>query len=145
MELYALRHARTRSAHAERRACPALRGCHPRCDVDAALDLCDADIEFLSVLAVDGRPYVGHDGIRRYFDDINSAWEEWRVDIHGTAVAPDGRVIIEMTMHALGKGSGAPLAEFAAHVWMLRSGKLVRNQPFRDREQAERAVGLSDL
>jgi ketosteroid isomerase-like protein len=60
-------------------------------------------------------------------------------------VAPDGRVIIEMTMHALGKGSGAALAEFAAHVWTLRDGKLLRNEPFRDRVQAERAVGLSHL
>ena len=114
-----------------------------RCDIEAGVAVCDPEVEFLSVLAVDGRPYLGHDGIRRYFDDINSAWEEWRVDIHRTAVAPDGRVIIEMTMHALGKGSGAPLAEFAAHVWTLRNGKLLRNEPFRDREQAERAVGYS--
>jgi ketosteroid isomerase-like protein len=116
-----------------------------RCDTDAALLVCDPEVEFLSVLAVDGKAYVGHEGIRRYFDDIESAWEQWRVDIHGTAVAPDGRVIIEMTMHALGKGSGASLAEFAAHVWTLRDGKLLRNEPFRDREQAERAVGLSPL
>ena len=114
-----------------------------RCDVDAALGVCDPDVEFLSVLAVDGRPYVGHAGIRRYFDDIASAWEEWRVDVHGTAVGPDGRVIIEMTMRARGKGSGAPLAEFAAHVWTLREEKLLRNQPFREREQAEQAAGLS--
>ena len=116
-----------------------------RCDTDAALLVCDPEVEFLSVLAVDGKAYVGHEGIRRYFDDIESAWEQWRVDIHGTAVAPDGRVIIEMTMNALGKGSGAALAEFAAHVWTLRDGKLLRNEPFRDREQAERAVGLSQL
>jgi ketosteroid isomerase-like protein len=114
-----------------------------RCDVDAALAVCDPDVEFLSVLAVDGRPYVGHAGIRRYFDDIESAWEEWRVDVHGTAVAPDGRVIIEMTMRARGKGSGAPLAEFAAHVWTLKEDKLLRNQPFREREQAAQAAGLS--
>ena len=116
-----------------------------RCDVDAALAVCDPDVEFLSVLSVDGLAYAGHAGIRRYFDDITSAWEEWRVDIHGTAVAPDGRVIIEMTMRALGKGSGAPLTEFAAHVWTLRDEKLLRNEPFRDREQAERAAGLSQL
>ena len=70
------------------------------CDTDAALAVCDEEIEFLSVLAVDGLAYVGHEGIRRYFDDIASAWEEWRVDVHGTDVAPDGRVVIEMTMHA---------------------------------------------
>jgi ketosteroid isomerase-like protein len=116
-----------------------------RCDADAALAVCDPEVEFLSVLAVDGRAYVGHEGIRRYFDDITSAWEEWRVDVHGTAVTPDGRVVIEMTMHARGKGSGAPLAEFAAHIWTLRDGKLLRNQPFREPEQAARAAGVSNL
>ena len=112
-------------------------------DPDAAVAVCDPEIEFLSLLAVDGQAYVGHEGIRRYFDDITSAWEEWRVDIHGTGLAPDGRVVIEMTMHALGKGSGAPLAEFAAHIWTLRNGKLLRNEPFREPEQAARAAGLS--
>jgi ketosteroid isomerase-like protein len=115
------------------------------CDVDAALAVCDPEVEFLSVLAVDGRPYVGHEGIRRYFDDITSAWEEWRVDIHRTALAPDGRVVIEMTMYARGKGSGAPLAEFAAHIWTLRNGKLLRNEPFREPKEAARATGLSRL
>ena len=43
-----------------------------RCDDDAALAVCDPEVEFLSVLAVDGRAYVGHAGIRRYFDDIMS-------------------------------------------------------------------------
>jgi ketosteroid isomerase-like protein len=116
-----------------------------RCDLDAALAICDPEVEFLSMLAVDGRAYIGHDGIRQYFDDIESAWEQWRVEVLETAEAPDGRVIIEMTMHALGKGSGAPLSEFAAHVWTLRGGKLLRNTPFRDRAEAERAVGLSQL
>jgi ketosteroid isomerase-like protein len=113
-----------------------------RYDLEAALDVCHPEIEFRSVLGVDGRAYVGHDGIRRYFEDISSAWEEWRVDGHGTAAAPGERVIIEMTMHARGKGSGAPLAAFAAHIWTLRDGKLRRNELFRDRQEAERAAGM---
>jgi ketosteroid isomerase-like protein len=113
-----------------------------RCDVDAALAVCHPEIEFTSVLGVDGNAYVGHGGIRRYFDDISSAWEEWRVDVHRTALVPDGRVIIEMTMYARGKGSGAPLADFAAHIWTLKDGRLLRNELFRDPTEAERAAGL---
>jgi ketosteroid isomerase-like protein len=111
-------------------------------DVEAALAVCHPEIEFLSVLAVDGLAYVGHGGIRQYFSDIVSAWEEWRVEIHWVAPAPDGRVVIEMTMHARGRGSGAPLTEFAAHIWTLEDGRLLRNEPFRDPEQALRAAGL---
>ena len=74
-----------------------------RYDVDAALAVCHPEIEFLSVLAVSGRAYVGHDGIREYFGDIASAWDEWRVEVHRVTGAPDGRVVIEMTMHARGR------------------------------------------
>jgi ketosteroid isomerase-like protein len=115
-----------------------------RGDLDAALDVCHPEVEFLSVLAVDGKAYLGHAGIRRYFEDVTSAWDEWRVEVHRTAVVPDGRVVIEMTMHARGRESGLPIAVFAAHIWTLKDGKLLRNQPFREPEPAERAAGLRD-
>jgi ketosteroid isomerase-like protein len=114
-----------------------------RGDLDAALEVCHPDVEFLSVLAVDGKAYVGHAGIRQYFEDVTSAWDEWTVEVHRTAALPDGRVVIEMTMHARGRESGLPIAVFAAHVWTLEDGKLRRNQPFREPEQALRAAGLS--
>jgi hypothetical protein len=114
-----------------------------RGDLDAALEVCHPEVEFLSVLAVDGKAYLGHAGIREYFEDVMSAWNEWTVEVHGTAVVPDGRIVIEMTMHARGRESGAPIAVFAAHVWTLRDGKLLRNQPFREPEQALQATGLS--
>ena len=115
-----------------------------RGDLDAALDVCHPEVEFLSVLAVDGKAYLGHAGIRQYFEDVTSAWDEWRVEVHRTAVVPDGRIVIEMTMHARGRESGLPIAVFAAHIWTLKDGKLLRNQPFREPEPAERAAGLRD-
>jgi ketosteroid isomerase-like protein len=113
-------------------------------DVDAAVAVCDPEVEFLSLLAVDGEAYVGHEGIRKYFNDVSSAWEEWTVDVHKTAVTPDGRVVIEMTMRAVGRESGAPIAVFAAHIWTLRDGKLLRNEPFRERGEAVKAAGLGE-
>jgi ketosteroid isomerase-like protein len=114
-----------------------------RGDRDGAVALCDPEIEFLSVLAVSGRAYKGHDGVRQYFDDVASAWEEWRVEVHRAMAAPDGRVVIVMTMHVRGRESGAGLAEQTAHVWTLRQGRLLRNEPYREPAQALRAVGLS--
>jgi ketosteroid isomerase-like protein len=111
-------------------------------DLERALSVCHPEIEFLSVLAVSGLAYVGHGGIRKYFDDIASAWEEWSVDVHRVTPAPDGRVAIVMTMRARGKGSGAPLSELTAHVWTLKDGKLLRNEPFRGPDEAVRAAGL---
>jgi ketosteroid isomerase-like protein len=112
-------------------------------DPDGAVAFCDPEVEFLSVLAVSGRAYIGHAGIRQYFDDVSSAWDEWRVEVHHVAEAPDGRVAIVMTMHVRGRGSGAAFSERTGHVWTLRSGRLLRNRPYREPEQAIRAVGLS--
>ena len=112
-------------------------------DREAALAVCHPYIEFRSVLGISGHAYVGHDGIRRYFDDVESAWDEWRVDVERITEGGDGRVAIVMTMRARGRGSGASLAERTAHIWTVRDGRLVRNEPFREPEKALRALGLS--
>jgi ketosteroid isomerase-like protein len=105
-----------------------------RGDLDSALEVCHPDIEFLSVLAVSGRAYLGHAGIRQYFQDVASAWAEWRVEVHRAAPLSDGRAVIVMTMHVRGKESGAILAERTAHIWTLRDGLLLRNEPIRRAE-----------
>ena len=104
-------------------------------DREAGVAACDPEIEFRSVLGISGRAYVGHAGIREYFDDIESAWAEWSVDVERIAEASDGRVAIVMTMHARGKGSGAPLAQRTAHVWTVRNGRLLRNELHREPDQ----------
>jgi uncharacterized protein len=113
-----------------------------RGDPEAAVAVSDPEIEFLSVLAVSGRAYNGHDGVRQYFADVATAWAEWRVEVHLVAGAPDGRVVIVMTMHFRGKESGAAFADQTAHVWTIRDGKLLRNEPYREPEEALRAVGV---
>jgi ketosteroid isomerase-like protein len=112
-------------------------------DLNAALEVCHPEIEFLSVLALGGQAYHGHDGIRKYFADISSAWEEWRVEVHGVTTAQDGRVVIVMTMHCRGRESGTALAERTGHIWTLRNGRLWRNEPYREAEDALRKLGLS--
>jgi ketosteroid isomerase-like protein len=114
-----------------------------RSDLEAAVAVCDPEIEFLSMLGITGHRYIGHDGIREYFEDVSSAWEEWRVEVHRVATGTDGRVAIVMTMHVRGRESGAALSEYAAHVWTVGEGKLLRNELYRDPDEALRAVGAS--
>ena len=111
-------------------------------DCEAAVALCHPEIVFDSVLGISGHAYIGHDGIRQYFDDVASAWREWRVEVERVTEGADGRVVIVMTMHAQGKTSGASLAERTAHIWTLEDGKLWRNEPYREPEQALRDLGL---
>jgi ketosteroid isomerase-like protein len=111
-------------------------------DSESGVSVCHPEVEFYSVLGISGRAYLGHDGIRQYFDDVASAWKEWRVEVERVEEGADGRVAIVMTMHARGKESGASLAERTAHIWTLRDGKLARNEPYREPEQALRDLGL---
>jgi ketosteroid isomerase-like protein len=111
-------------------------------DRGAALEVCHPDIEFESMLGIGGRTYLGHDGIREYFADIQSAWDHWRVEVERAVEGPDGRVAIVMTMHARGQGSGLALAERTAHIWTIKDGRLFRNQLYRDPELALRDLGV---
>ena len=112
-------------------------------DREAAIGICHPEIEFHSVLGISGRAYLGHDGVRQYLDDVESAWKDWIVDVERIVEAEDGRVVIVMTMRARGRGSGASLAERTAHIWTLRDGRLLRNQVYREPKQALRDLGLS--
>jgi ketosteroid isomerase-like protein len=114
-----------------------------RRDVDAALELCHAEIEFSSLLAtLEGTTYRGHAGVRRYFKDVDAAWDEWRMETEQVLRVPDGRVVIVLRMHVRGLGSRVPLEQSVAHVWELRDGKLWRSTAYRYPEEALRAVGL---
>jgi ketosteroid isomerase-like protein len=114
-----------------------------RVDRDAALAVCHPEVELQSVLGISGRNYRGHDGILEYFDDVTSAWEDWTVEVERVEEAADGRVVIVMTMHARGRGSGVTLAARTAHIWTPSDRRLLRNQLYREPEQALRDLGLS--
>ena len=53
-----------------------------RRDLEAFLEMAHADVEVMlptAEIANEGRPYVGHEGIRDYFRDVAEVWEELRV------------------------------------------------------------------
>jgi ketosteroid isomerase-like protein len=115
-------------------------------DVEAALQLCHPEIEFFSLLAqLEARPYRGLAGIRRYFRDIDTTWEEWRVEVERLACAPDGRVVIVMSTHMRGRGSGLPFAQRVANVWEFKDEKLWRAGLYRDPAEALRVMAAPPL
>jgi ketosteroid isomerase-like protein len=112
-----------------------------RRDVEGALERCHPEIEFFSLLAqLEARPYRGFAGIRRYFKDIEATWEEWRVDVERLVAAPDGRVVIIMSTHMRGIGSGLPFAQRVANLWEFKDEKLWRATLYRDPAEALRAT-----
>jgi ketosteroid isomerase-like protein len=110
-------------------------------DLEAALDLCHPEIEFFSLMAqLEASPYRGFAGIRRYFKEIDATWEEWRVEVEQLSATPDGRVVIVISTHMLGVGSGLPFAQRVANVWEFRDEKLWRATLYRDPVDALRAT-----
>jgi ketosteroid isomerase-like protein len=115
-------------------------------DVEAGLELCHPEIEFFSLMAqLEARPFRGLAGIRRYFDDLDATWEEWRVEVEQLVAAPDGRVAIVMSTHMRGVGSGLPFAERVANVWEFKDEKLWRATLYRNPADALRAVEAPPL
>jgi ketosteroid isomerase-like protein len=110
-------------------------------DLEAALAYCHPEIEFFSMLAeLHARPYRGFAGVRRYFEDIEAAWDQWRVEIEQLVAAPDGRVAIVMSTHMRGKGSGLPFVQRVAVLWHFKDEKLWRATLHRDPADALQAT-----
>jgi ketosteroid isomerase-like protein len=113
-------------------------------DMEAALAIMDEDVEFLPVtanLTTGGVPYRGHDGLRRYLDDVARVWDELRVypsefrDL-GDTVVTLGRMY--------GRGGGMIIDRPTGWVWRCRNGKIVFVRVYASREEALRAAGLGD-
>jgi ketosteroid isomerase-like protein len=115
-------------------------------DLEEALKLCHPEIEFFSLMAqLEARPFRGFAGIRRYFRDVDATWDEWRVDVERLEAAPDGRVVIVMSTHMRGKGSGLPFAQRVANIWEFKDEKLWRATMYRDPAEALRAIEVPPL
>jgi ketosteroid isomerase-like protein len=113
-----------------------------RRDVDEVLALLDPDVLFepAPTVARPHRSYVGHSGMRQYFEDVADTWERLDVQIQeyrhaGSYVIAFGRI------YAAGGGSVAD--DPASFVWRLERGRVIWGKVFRRREEALEVAGLS--
>jgi ketosteroid isomerase-like protein len=113
-------------------------------DIEAVAALCDMQIEFDSALSGVGDIYRGHDGLRRYFQDLEDAWgDELRRE-------PDAyfdlgeRTLSFYVAHARGKQSGVELAQPAAVAVRWRDGLCVYIKNYAHKEDALSDLGVSE-
>jgi ketosteroid isomerase-like protein len=108
-------------------------------DLEAALEVCHPEVEFPSLMAqLEARPFTGHEGIRRYFREIDATWDEWHVEVEEIVPVPDGNVVIVMRTSMRGKESGLPFTERIGHEWEFKDDKLWRAKLYRDPHEALR-------
>lgn len=93
-------------------------------DLEAVLALAAPDIEFSAVTGEHaGRtdPYRGHDGLRQYFRDVASVWEELRLTprefrAHGDLILVTGKVAARSRSRTVSGSTG--------WIWRVRDGKV---------------------
>jgi ketosteroid isomerase-like protein len=112
-------------------------------DIEMMETLTDPEVLFepAPTFARPHRSYLGHAGMRQYFDDVAGTWERLEVNIQEYRPAGD-YVLAFGRIYAAGGGSVAD--DPASFVWRLENGKVVWGRVFRRRSEALDAVGLTD-
>ena len=115
-----------------------------RRDLGELLALCDPEVEFMPVtamVAADGEPYRGHDGISGYMADVARVWEELRSEPEEYRELDGDRVVCTGRVYAWGVGRviDAP----AGWLWHLRDGLLIEGFVYETRRGAYEAAGLA--
>lgn len=113
-------------------------------DIDRLLGYYDERIEFLPLTGtlVESGGYVGHGGVRDYFEECAEVWELMQPHADDLRTVGD-HVVVLGGCAVRGRGSGAGSDNPMAWVITLRDGRVIRHRGFATREEALDAVGLT--
>jgi len=115
-----------------------------RRDVDGFVREMHPDVEGTArVMSVDGEVFRGHDGMRRFMDEIITVFPDWDVEVADASIHGD-RVLATLRLSAHGARSGVPLDQTAWQVIGFREGKILSWHGFPTRSEALEAVGLDE-
>ncbi|MCW3032611.1 MAG: hypothetical protein JWM60_956 [Solirubrobacterales bacterium] len=92
---------------------------------------------------LDAGDYRGHAGFGRWLEDWASAWSAYAMEPEEFLDAGE-RVVACVLQTTTGHGSGVELERHDAMVFEFRDAKIVRLDYYNNRQQALKAVGLSD-
>jgi ketosteroid isomerase-like protein len=110
-------------------------------DIDGMLAPFHPDVEFQPLRAVlEGTVYRGHEGFRRWLEDMAEDWERFDLDVIDVSEVGSGWVLIHGRVHARGRASGVELEATGAWLCRLRDGLICRLRFYRDVESALEAV-----
>jgi ketosteroid isomerase-like protein len=112
-------------------------------EIDAYLACCTEDVELLTPVAPLGAEYLGADGIRRFFTDIEDVGPDFRIEVQSMQAVGDSGVIVFMRTSATGRISGIVTGTESTNVYDFIDGKINRIRIFLDGDEALKAVGLA--
>src|SRR5262245_21612538 len=115
-----------------------------RGDHEAWLALWDEEAEFIPLRAqLEGKSYLGHDGIERFLAEMTEEWDEVRFEVDEARDAGE-KVVGIGRFRARGRASGVDINVPLGVFTMVRQGKLVYLRFFSDPADALEAAGLSE-
>jgi ketosteroid isomerase-like protein len=116
-----------------------------RRDVDAGLELVTEDVEFFAPtaeLANEGKPYIGHEGMRKYYEDVARVWLELEVTPTEIREVEDAILVVG---RVYGRGEGGYIQDSPAQwVMRFRGDKIRQILVFTNRSVAFAEVGLQE-
>jgi ketosteroid isomerase-like protein len=114
-----------------------------RGDVEALKQLLDPDAELHSRFgAVAGRVYRGHEGVDRWFADMQESFEAVEQTPERFIEVDAERTIVLLRFRGRGRGSGAEIDQRFAAICTIREGKGVRLETYDSLDEALEAAGI---
>ena len=87
---------------------------------------------------------MGHEGLTRFWTELQEAWEEFSLELVEVVECDRERLVAVTVVRGRGQGSGISIEAGGAMLWTLREGKILSGKLFQNREEALEAVGLSE-
>jgi ketosteroid isomerase-like protein len=89
-------------------------------------------------------PYLGHDGVRRWAEDVFDVIQDWRLELDDVVTGDDPDVMVAL-QRFVGRMEHTDLqADFPlAVVVRFRDGLIARLDGYRDRDEALAAAGIA--
>jgi ketosteroid isomerase-like protein len=114
-------------------------------DIAGMLGPIHPEIEFQPLRAVlDGTVYRGHEGFRRWLEDMAEDWQEFDLEMIDVRELGRDRVLVNGRVHARARGSGVEVQTTGAWLCQMRDGLIVRLHFYKDVDtalEADRAAG----
>jgi ketosteroid isomerase-like protein len=112
-------------------------------DIDRVLALAHTDVEIEISPDVSAEPdvYLGHDGMRRYFQSFRDAMVDIRFEAEQIWEI-DAAVVVALLLTATGRQTAIVVEQRSAGVWTFREGKLFGIRAYASPADALAAAGL---
>ena len=114
-------------------------------DIEAVLALASPDIEFTAVTgeqAGRSEPYRGHDGMRQYFRDVASVWEELHLSPREFRASDH---LILVTGRVSARSRSRTVSGSTGWIWRVRDGKVVYVRVYASAADATAAFEEGDV